>query len=202
MSPWQTFLNSSHTLGPSPGVREQWRSGRSHYAVWALPVSDPRVLQRAAQVQRALAAHIQAQPLAQAHITLWVGGFVDGDGTAEDDLDGEARAAIQERIRAWDRPINVQITGASSFLSCPFLEVQQPGSGLNLLREEIGSIHPKEIRFSNFIPHLTLGTYAATEATEALVKRLRPFRDLPPIELTLRPCEAQVDAGTGALSWL
>lgn len=202
MSPWRTFLKSSHTLGPSPGVRESWRAGRRDYAVWALPVQDPAVLERAARVQRALVGHIQVQPLEQAHITLWVGGFVDGDGTRDDDLDGETRAGIRRRIKAWTRPVRVQITAASSFLSCPFLEVQPLGSELDTLREEIGSIHPKEIRFSDYIPHLTLGTYSANEATESLVERLTPFRDLPPIELSLHPRGALVDAATGHLSWV
>ncbi len=183
-------------------MREQWRAGRRHYAVWALPVVAPAALERAALVQQVLAGDIQVQPLEQAHITLWVGGFVDGDGTRNDDLDGETRAAIQGRIQAWGQPIPVEIGGVSSFLSCPFLEARALGSELHVLREEIESIHPKEIRFSEYVPHLTLGVYSANEATGPLIERLLPYRDLPPIRLQLQAREARVDAQTGRLSWL
>lgn len=176
--------------------------GRAHYAVWALEVDAPRALERMVQVQRALAAHIHPVPRSQAHITAWVGGFVDGDGQRDDDLDWAVVAEMDARIQAQGRALRVQLGGASSFLSCPFLEVLDPGSELYRLREGFGSIHPKELRFSEFTPHLTLGTYAATEATDPLVEILRPFRDLPPLELTLNCRRARVDAASGALHWV
>lgn len=202
MSPWQTFLKSSHTLGPTPGVRELWRAGRHHYAVWALPVLDQHVLKRAKEVQQALAGHIEPTPLEQLHITVWVGGFLDGDGTRNDDLDRKTWAAIQGRIQALRRPIPVEISGLSSFQSCPFLKAQPIGSELQALREKIRDIQPKEIRFSEYTPHLTLGTYSTNEAIGPLIERLLPYRDLPTIRLQLQAHEARVDAATGHLSWV
>lgn len=201
MAPWQTFLKASHTLGPDPGVRARWHGPRQRYAVWALPVRAPQALARVAKLQAALAGHIDPVPLDQLHITVWVGGFVDGDGRRDDDLDGGVRADLDRLVSAWERPIRLELGGASSFLSCPFLEVHTLGSELQALREEMKSIHPNELRFSDFVPHLTLGTYTATEATPPLVHALQGCRALPPIPLALHPEAAWVHAPTGRLNW-
>jgi 2'-5' RNA ligase len=202
LSHWQTFLKSSHTLGPSPGVREQWHAGRRDYAVWALPVRDREVLERAEKVQRDLAGHIQPVPLDQLHITVWVGGFLDGDGTRNDDLDRETQASINRQIQAWRQPILVRITGTSSFQSCPYLQVEVTGPELESLREKVGSVHRNDLCFSPFTPHVTLGTYTAAHAAESVAELLRPHRARPPIPLSLSPAEGRVDAHTGTLNWV
>ena len=159
-------------------------------------------MRRVDKVQQALAEHLSPVPLDQLHITVWVAGFLDGDGARNDDLSRETWAAIQRQIQAWQQPIPVQITGASSFLSCPFLQVEPIGSGLDLLRKTMESIHPDELRFSDFVPHLTIGNYTRSQATEPLAQILRQYRALPPIPLSLLPAEGRVDAHTGTLSWV
>lgn len=201
MTPWQTFLKATHTLGPDAGVRARWHGPRRRYAVWALPVRAPQVLARVAKLQELLAGHIDPVPLAQLHVTLWVGGFSDGDGSRNDDLDGGIRADLDRAIEAWSQPIPFQVGGVSSFLSCPFLEVKEPGSYIQALREKMGSIQLNELRFSDFIPHLTLGTYTASEDTTALIQTLSPQRALPPLTCSARPQAAWVDAPTGTLHW-
>ena len=153
-------------------------------------------------MQQALAEHLEPIPLEPLHITVWVAGFLDGDGARNDGLSQETWAAIQRQIQAWKQPIPVRITGASSFLSCPFLQVDPIGSGLDFLRKIMDSIHPNALRFSNPAPHLTIGSYTRSQATEPLAQILRQHRALPPIPLSLLPAEGRVDSLIGTLSWV
>lgn len=183
---WARFLDTPRTLGPSPGVREDWHRGRRRFAVWLLPVTDRAVLARVAEVQAALGGFIRPLPPEQLHVTAWVAGFPARIPTEEDDVDEAALAELGRGLRA--RPPvapRLQVGPASAFLSCAMLEVRDEHGELEALRTRLLR-GPPEVRFAPFRPHITLGRFPADLDTREIVSRLAPYRSLPSLLLRAR----------------
>lgn len=198
---WAGLRAVERTLALSPGERERWRRGRETYAVWALRVRSPRVLERMAQVASrlvgALGSAFVPQPLDQAHVTVFVAGFPCPAPALDDDV---AESALRDQAASARRlglgPLRLEVGGANGFLTCPFLEVYDPAGDLARLRRALATGAP-EIRFADYHPHVTVGFLPGGVSAEALVACLSPLRRLPP--LTLRPAEVELvtyDAAT------
>lgn len=198
---WAGLRGLERTLALSPGERERWRRGRETYAVWALRVRHPEVLERMARVGARLAAALGGafvpQPLDQAHVTVFVAGFPSPAPALDDDVAESAlraQAALAHRLGLG--PLRLEVGGANGFLTCPFLEVLDPAGDLARLRRALAAGAP-EIRFSDYHPHVTVGFLPGGVGTEPLRACLSPLRRLPP--LRLRPAEVELvtyDAAT------
>ena len=126
-------------------------------------------------------------PLAasEAHITAFVVGFPADFPTLDDDVSPDVlvrQADAVRALKAW--PPRLEIGGASSFLSCPILEVRDPHGDLDRARAALAAVG-SELRFAGYTPHVTVGSMPVAVPTSALVACLAPLRRLPPI--TLRP---------------
>lgn len=170
---WARFSREGRTLGPSPGVREAWHQGRRWYHVWLLTLADPRVRARRDLVRDALGDALTPFCEDAPHVTVWVHGFEPPRGPHP-----------HEGAR-----VPVTIGGASSFASCPFLEVRAPA-----LRGLRAAFEGAEERWSAYRPHLTVGLYARTRRAPDIVERLRRLRALPPLRTEGTFVSARVDA--------
>ncbi len=177
---WARFAREGRTLGPSPGVREAWHEGRRWYHVWVLSLPDPRVRARRDAVYEALGDRVSPWCVDTPHVTVWVRGFSPPDDTHPHE----------------GRAVDVLLGGASSFRSCPFLEVRAPA-----LAELRAGFRGPEERWAAYRPHLTVGIYRRTGVDPAVVRCLRALRRLPPLRTEGVLQAARVDAWdeTGAL---
>jgi hypothetical protein len=141
--------------------------------VWLLTLDDPRVRDRRDAVRAALGDAVRPFCEEAPHVTVWVHGF---HPPCAPHADEGAR-------------VPVIVGAASSFASCPFLEVRAPA--LRGLRA--GFAGPEE-RWAAYRPHLTVGLYAHTRPAADVVQRLRPLRRLPPLRTEGRFVAARVDA--------
>lgn len=179
---WQRFLRG-HTLTETPGVREGWHRGRPRYHVLVLRVPDAAVQQRRAAVAAALTGWLLPSAPDDPHVTAWVYGF---DAPAPHPLEG--------------RTFPLQIGGANSFASCPFLAARC--TALRAIRDAVpGRTLSPEERWAPWLPHLTVGRYAVAVAGRAVAARLRGLRGMPPISCAGRLVRCWVDPQdeTGAL---
>ena len=71
----------------------------------------------------------------------------------------------------------VQIAGANSFVSAPFLEVFCPDAELGKIRRCLLRTE-NEQRFSPYVPHITVGLYRQPSYTVDVADSLSPYRDL------------------------
>lgn len=194
MDVWRRFVAAGRTLGPTPGERERWHAGRSRYAVWLARVTGSEFLARTRLAQQQLEQWILPIAGEQLHLTIFVCGFPTAGGTMNDDVEPEALITQANHLAAAAfAPLELQIGPVNSFTSAAFLEVQDPLAGLERIRAALGSAlehHGKrEVRFSHYIPHITVGMYRLDYAITPIVEALAPLRALPPLRLRLEALE-------------
>lgn len=165
-------------MGPTPGAAESWRAGRERYAVWALRVSTPAVLARAAAIAERLGDAIVPVPAHDAHVTAWVCGFPTAQPSRDDDV---AEAVLAEQCRHMDGVGGTRLTvgAVNAFATCVFLEVEDPSGALADVRRKLSVPGAREIRFAPYLPHLTVGRFVDTRPAGALAATLEELRRGP-----------------------
>lgn len=153
-------------------MREAWHRGRRWYHVWVLDLDDA-VRPRIGEVRAALGESVVGFSDTTPHVTVWVHGF-DPSWTPHP-WEG----------RSWP----LEVGGANAFLSCPFLEVR--GGFLPELRAGFAGV---EERWAAWLPHVTVGRFAASLPTGPVAHRLRPLRGLPRLRTTATLRHGVVDA--------
>lgn len=156
---WARFGSAGTTLGPTPGVREDWHRGRRWYHVWVLRVADPRVRERRDAVFQDLGAAVSPFGADHPHVTVWVHGF-------------DAPRFVHP-LEGSEVPLSVG--DASAFRAAPFLEVR---GRLDPLRAAFPG--PEE-RWTHYLPHLTVGSFVGGVDTAAVRARLRLWRGIDPL---------------------
>ena len=186
---WAKFQATPQTLGPTSGARQQWHKGRARYAVWILRVRSEAVLMRWQQVRESLSDRLVPQEPADLHVTLWVAGFPAQVTTHDDDVAEKALRRQSELLSRLEGPIRISVGPANAFLSCAFLEVEDPCGDIARARSLLAAGGASEQRFAPYLPHVTVGSFRKSEPTAPLVALLSAFRDAPPISLGLRDVE-------------
>jgi len=185
---WKRFAELKRVFGPTAGVREQWHRGRSSYAVWVLRVSHPAIDARVSQLAAALGAAIRPIPQRDLHVTLFVSGFPTETPSHDDDVAWSVLRAQRELFFA---PLRIAVGGSSSFATAAFLEVVDVDGGLADVRAQLAG-EGRELRFSPYVPHLTVGTYAQTAPAAPVRSILERWRGESPVLLTISAVELVV----------
>jgi 2'-5' RNA ligase len=172
---WATFCARERTLGLSPGAIEDWRRGRTRYAVWALRIADAGVSARMAAVAQPLAGAIVPVAADDAHVTAWVCGFPAAAPTFDDDV-AEAIIVAQRAAVARLAPPRLAIAAPNAFATCAFLEVHDPFGDLAALRAALMVPGAREVRFARYQPHVTVGRFKDTRPIAPLADALRALR--------------------------
>jgi hypothetical protein len=185
------FSAPGATWGPSPGVRAAWARGRPRYAVWLARARASEVLERLQLITRSLGDAVAPNPLAEAHVTLWVAGFPTETPSLDDDV---AEAVLAAQTRALQAhfggrgPLRLQVGGANAFFTCAVLDVFDPDGALAAIRDCLDK-EGKELRFGPYYPHVTAGRFIDSRDRAPLAQALRPLRALPLIPLEVHEVE-------------
>jgi hypothetical protein len=172
---WATFCARAHTLGPTPGVIDEWRRGRRRYAVWALRVAERAVLERMAAVAEPLDDAIVRVPPADAHVTVWVCGFPSAAPALDDDVAEETLAAQRAAVEQL-RPPRLVVGAPNAFATCAFLEVHDPHGDLAALRAALAVPGSREVRFAGYQAHVTVGRFRDTRPIAPIAGALARMR--------------------------
>lgn len=175
---WAQFAQSSKTMGLQHGVLDKWHRNRNRYAIWVLRVDSPQVKAWLKQCQQQLIDWIE--PVNEPHITVWVSGFPTTAPKHDDDvlIDDLERAAKELKNGP---PIRVRLGRFNSFQTSAFIEIEDHLSHIAACRKQLKT-HP-EIRFENYVPHITLGNYHDALPVEPIRNTLR---GLEPMTAELR----------------
>lgn len=180
-----SFSSSPKTLACENRDYAEWHRGRERYCVWVLEVESGPVLHRWARARAHLRDWLTVSRR-QAHITLYVNGFITEQAHLEDDFSPAMLMAQQRALAALPAmPFTLRIGALDSFDSAVFLQVLDPDGGLLALREALAQ-GSREIRQSVYIPHLTVGLYNRSLDKQIVSQRLQAFSDTLPLVLPVR----------------
>jgi len=155
------FLAAGTTYANRDGDFSAWHRGRTHFAVWAIAVDDPRLTARLAEARLRFGTLLRGDYARQPHITLQVCGFPCRQAAATDDYGLDRLAGQARRLAASGvGPFDIALGACNSFAAAPFFEVADRSASLARLRDALEAEHAEE-RSVPYVPHLTLGLYAA-----------------------------------------
>ncbi|MBS3809761.1 MAG: 2'-5' RNA ligase family protein [Desulfobacterales bacterium] len=158
----------------------EWHRGREIYAVWVLRCDENKAIYEKLKAARKhlngyLTEHYHRQP----HITLFVCGFPVKEHKYNDDFTrAQFEAQLQALRKADIQPFEVEVGGMNSFASAPFLEVNDPESGIQRLRKVI-SRGAFEFRTAPYVPHLTIGLYSDVFPGKKVLAHMAAFSSEP-----------------------
>ncbi len=169
-----------------PNVRRdfpEWHRGRPCYALWALEVDFPSVMQRVLAAQAHLAGLLLEGYCRQPHVTLRLCGFPTESPRYPDDFGAaglERQLAALRRVRP--SPFEIRIGGLESFTSAPYLSVSDPGENLAALHAAL-ALGGDEVHL--YTPHVTVGLYADAWPIPEVHARLQRFAVIEPLRLNV-----------------
>ena len=168
------FLENQHTIKNVRQDFQQWRQGRSRYALWAIDVNFPEVCQQVSTAERHLEKFLLDGYCRQPHITLGISGFLSSKSQYVDDYvasNFEADVAALKDLLM--QPFEIEIGALASFSSAPFLYVSDPTNSLHKLHTCLHSVS-SDVNFQ-YVPHVTVGLYSETWPTKAVSSHLDAF---------------------------
>lgn len=162
----------------------EWHQGCPWCAVWVVMLQGHGLESVLQQARSRLGDALLPRHARQPHITLAYRGLCGGgDEHAAREYDRlalRADVAMLQSLRL--RPFAVQIAGAGSFTTVPYLGV---GQGQECLQQLHTALVPAEPAPGwRYVPHVTLGHYARRLPLREVVDKLLALtRDLPVVEV-------------------
>ncbi|EED65331.1 2'-5' RNA ligase family protein [Comamonas testosteroni] len=162
----------------------EWHQGCPWCAVWVVMLQGHGLGSVLQQARSRLGDALLPRHARQPHITLAYRGLCrGGDEHAAREYDRlalRADVAMLQSLRL--RPFAVQVAGAGSFTTVPYLGI---GQGQECLQQLHAALVPAEPAPGwRYVPHVTLGHYARRlPLREAVDKLLALIRDLPVFEV-------------------
>jgi 2'-5' RNA ligase len=178
---WNEFLSSGRTLRSEERDYKEWHKGRREYAAWMIDIQSEPVRSRFDAAREHLAEFLLEPYRRQAHVTLFVCGFLVEVPRFDDDYAIEERKYHLRALREAEiAPFEIKVGGINSFAATPFLEVFDVGGGIKRVREVLSSTRC-EIRAGEYVPHLTLGLYSGEFEVAGVAERISSFGAVSPI---------------------
>ena len=175
------------------------------FLLWALDVDVPALRPLFAQARQQLAPWLLHGYRRQPHVTLGLCGFPGqtraqsslGDRMQEHHVAGEfdslpevcSLASLRRQVEGLERSaavssFRIDVGGAGSFTSAPYLAVPQEGE-LQALRAAL-ALDPALQHLEDYVPHVTLGLYRESWLRSQLQQGLRAVDGLPTVSLQVR----------------
>lgn len=163
-----------------------WHRGRPWFLLWAVAVDVPALQPVFRQAQLLLAPWLLEGYRRQPHVTLGLCGFpLRAVDASADTCDAMALHQQVERLRAAaGTPFVLDIGGAGSFASAPYLAVQDAGR-LTALRATIG-LDVRLQHLQDYVPHITLGLYREAWLPAQVHASLAAVDGLPRVRMVVR----------------
>ena len=163
----------------------EWHQGCPWCAVWVVMLEQGALQQALDQARARLGAALLPRYARQPHITLAYRGLCQGGAAhAAQEFDAQALQAdvlLLQKLK--QQPFELQVAGAQSFTTAPYLGVKGDIPALQRLHAALVPEEPAPDW--RYVPHVTIGHYARRLPLREVVKRLVTLgQGLPEIRVT------------------
>lgn len=164
----------------------EWHRGRSPYVFWALDVDTPELRQALSWAECHLSGLLLDDYRRQPHVTLDLCGF---PAASPGDADEFSVAWLNDRVQrlraAGLAEFAIEIGGLSSFISAPYLDARGADASLATIRQCLADGSGNRL-LGNYVPHCTVGLYAAAWPAGPVVERLLAFSGPGALRLAIK----------------
>lgn len=178
---YSAFLEHKKTHAACDKNLNGWHQGIPWYGFWAVLVTQPEWLEVIRSAQTHMQAYLLPDYARQAHITLSASGLL-----AEQHFSAaHYQQQKQQILNSPPKAFSVKASHLNSFLSAPYLRIEDTQHGLLNLRTLLGAITSDD-EPAIYHPHITLGFYREAFASQEIVGKFKTFKapQLPELHIS------------------
>lgn len=151
----------------------EWHLGRQNYALWYLEINDQKLVDYLDGLRRHFSDFLLGPNSRQYHVTLFICGFLtDESKLYKDDFSFSEFEQQREILRKKNfASFELKIGSVDSFSSALFVEIQDAGNILSLIRQKLGKFS-NEIAALDYCPHITLGLYRENYNSDLILQKI------------------------------
>lgn len=151
----------------------EWHLGRQNYALWYLEINDQKLVDYLDGLRRHFSDFLLEPNTRQYHVTLFICGFLTDESKAyKDDFSFSEFEQQREILRKKNfASFELKIGSVDSFSSALFVEIQDAGNILSLIRQKLGKVS-NEIAALDYCPHITLGLYRENYNSDLILQKI------------------------------
>jgi len=151
----------------------EWHLGRQNYALWYLEINDQKLVDYLDGLRRHFSDFLLEPNTRQYHVTLFICGFLTDESKAyKDDFSFSEFEQQREILRKKNfASFELKIGSVDSFSSALFVEIQDAGNILSLMRQKLGTVS-NEIAALDYCPHITLGLYRENYNSDLILQKI------------------------------
>ncbi|EEY78060.1 hypothetical protein HMPREF0012_00929 [Acinetobacter calcoaceticus RUH2202] len=168
------LLKPSTSMVPT-SIRDypEWHLGRQNYALWYLEINDQKLIDYLDGLRRHFSDFLLEPNSRQYHVTLFICGFLTDESKAyKDDFSFSEFEQQREILRKKNfASFELKIGSVDSFSSALFVEIQDAGNILSLIRQKLGKVS-NEIAALDYCPHITLGLYKENYNSDLILQKI------------------------------
>ena len=169
------LLPQSLTVPTESHDYPEWHKGRMYYALWYLEIQQPDLLNYLNQLRHQFSSYLFQPNTRQFHITLYICGFLNENGTQTNLDDDFSQQNFQQQLdllkKADLNTFSLKVGKLNSFNSALFLEIEDTGNSLSKIRDSLKK-SKQEIAPLNYCPHITLGLYSDEFESDDIFKMI------------------------------
>lgn len=144
---------------PDLAVMQRWHKGRAAYCVWIYRICDARALRQIDDVLAPLSRLPGVLRTKNLHMTVFVAGFASDVVAYNDDVTvADLRRQIDVARRCGMGEVRLKTTGLKFDEHAMYFSMEDASDFTKGIRALFGGIS-REIRFADFMPHVTLAYY-------------------------------------------
>ncbi|SEO11238.1 2'-5' RNA ligase family protein [Acinetobacter sp. yr461] len=151
----------------------EWHLGRQNYALWYLEINDQKLVDYLDGLRAHFSDFLLELNSRQYHVTLFICGFLTDESKAyKDDFSfSEFEQQIEILRKKNFASFELKIRAVDSFSSALFVEIQDAGNILSLIRQKLGTVS-NEIAALDYCPHITLGLYKENYNSDLILQKI------------------------------
>jgi 2'-5' RNA ligase len=150
----------------------QWHGGVRDYAVWLLPITEPRWCAFIERAQQQLRPWLHPGYQRQPHITVYAAGLVSEAHYST----AKAQLQLQQLQAKPPEAVTLQASVLSSFATAPWLGVAN-NTALTELRQQLSQSFDEDSPPPRYQPHITFGFYRGQYASHCIRQQLETLAE-------------------------